>query len=49
MLLCTWYDGLNSWQRSRTPAPEATENFRRRHALTSGTIAFATRLLDGPR
>ena len=45
MLLCTWYDGLNSWQRSRTPAPEATENFRRRHALTSGTVAFATRLL----
>jgi hypothetical protein len=46
MLLCTWYDGLESWQTSRTPAPAATENFRRRHELTSGTIAFATRLID---
>ncbi|HET6474408.1 MAG TPA: hypothetical protein VFG38_21400 [Pseudomonadales bacterium] len=46
MLLCTWYDGLESWQASRTPAPAATENFRRRHALTSGTIAYATRLIE---
>ena len=27
------------------PTPEATDNFRRRHALTQGTIAYATRLL----
>ncbi|MCE2460785.1 MAG: hypothetical protein J4F38_08410 [Pseudomonadales bacterium] len=45
MLLCTWYDGLNSWQASRTPPTTASENFRQRHALTRGTIAYATRLL----
>jgi len=45
MLLVTWYDGLGSWQTSRKPAPEAMENFRRRHALTAGTIAYATRLV----
>jgi len=54
MLLCTWYDGLESWQTSRSPAPAATENFRRRHQLTAGTIAYATRLIEwndapGPR
>ncbi len=46
MLLCTWYDGFASWQTSRTPAPEAVENFRKRHALTAGTIAYATRLIE---
>lgn len=45
MLLCTWYDGLNSWQASRTPAEAARDNFRRRHTLTKGTIAYATRLI----
>ncbi|HTK99731.1 MAG TPA: hypothetical protein VL379_16970 [Pseudomonadales bacterium] len=45
MLLCTWYDGLESWQVSREPPPEAAENFRRRHALTRATIAYATRLI----
>ena len=45
MLLCTWYDGLDSWQASREPPPEAAANFRRRHALTQGTIAYATRLI----
>lgn len=45
MLLVTWYDGLNSWQVSRRPAPEATKNFRERAALTSFTKPFATRLL----
>ena len=45
MLLCTWYDGLNSWQASRTPPATAGENFRRRHSLTKGTVAYATRLL----
>ena len=45
MLLCTWYDGLNSWQASRTPPGEAGARFRRRHTLTEGTIAYATRLL----
>ena len=45
MLLVTWYDGLDSWQTSRQPAPEAMENFRRRRNLTSGTRALATRLV----
>jgi len=45
MLLCTWYDGLNSWQASRTPPAHARDNFRRRHALTKGTVAYATRLV----
>ena len=45
MLLVTWYDGFASWETSRTPAPAARENFRRRHALTGGTVAYATRLV----
>jgi len=45
MLLVTWYDGFASWEASRSPAPEARDNFRRRHQLTGGTIAYATRLL----
>jgi hypothetical protein len=45
MLLVTWYDGFDSWQTSRTPAPQARDNFQQRHALTRGTIAYATRLL----
>ena len=45
MLLCTWYDGLNSWQVSRTPAPEATENFRARAKLTLNATPYATRLI----
>lgn len=45
MLLCTWYDGLNSWQASRTPPATAGANFRQRHTLTKGTVAYATRLL----
>ena len=45
MLLCTWYDGLPSWQASRQPPGIAGERFRRRHALTQSTIAYATRLL----
>ena len=47
MLLCTWYDGLGSWQESRTPPGPARERFQRRHTLTQGTIAYATRLLSG--
>lgn len=46
MLLLTWYDGLSSWQTSRQPDPDAVANFRRRHELTLGTIAFATRLVE---
>ena len=46
MLLLTWYDGLASWQASRRPPPEARANFQRRHALTAGTIAYATRLVE---
>lgn len=45
MLLVTWYDGFASWETSRTPAPAARENFRRRHALTGGTVAYAARLV----
>lgn len=45
MLLVTWYDGFLSWEESRLPAPQAAENFRRRHALTRSTVAYATRLL----
>ena len=45
MLLLTWYDGLNSWQASRQPPQAARENFQRRHALTNGTVAYATRLV----
>ncbi len=45
MLLVTWYDGLDSWQTSRRPAPEAMENFQRRRMLTRGTVALATRLV----
>lgn len=47
MLLVTWYDGLNSWQASRQPPQHARENFQRRHALTAGTVAYATRLVTG--
>ena len=45
MLLVTWYDGLESWQTSRAPDPAAVENFKRRRALTRGTLALATRLI----
>ncbi|MGD8831723.1 MAG: hypothetical protein PVF57_14055 [Pseudomonadales bacterium] len=45
MLLVTWYDGLESWQTSRRPAPEATANFQRRRSLTLGTLALATTLV----
>lgn len=45
MLLVTWYDGLGSWERSRLPAAEARAGFRRRHQLTQGTVAYATRLV----
>jgi hypothetical protein len=45
MLLVTWYDSFASWETSRRPAPEATENFLRRRELTFGTRAIATRLL----
>ena len=45
MLLCTRYDGLESWQTSRAPHPDARANFQRRGALTQGTVAYATRLI----
>lgn len=46
MLLCTWYDGFESWQRSRTPAADARANFAARHALTLSTWAIATQLVS---
>ena len=45
MLLITQYDELADWQRSRTPAMEAQDNFRRRHALTLEATPIATRLI----
>ena len=45
MLLLTWYDGLNSWQTSREPPADAAALFQRRRTLTSGSIAYATRLV----
>ncbi|MGH1493804.1 MAG: hypothetical protein ACRBK7_31155 [Acidimicrobiales bacterium] len=45
MLLVTWYEGFDSWQTSRAPAPEARDNFLRRRQLTAGTTAYATRLV----
>ncbi len=45
MLLLTWYDNLTSWERSRTPHPEAAANFQRRLALSRSAIAYATRLI----
>ncbi|MGD9935719.1 MAG: hypothetical protein AB7T37_18635 [Dehalococcoidia bacterium] len=44
MLLLTWYDGFASWEISRTPAPEARDNFRRRAELTLSAFPIATRL-----
>ena len=44
MLLLTWYDGFASWETSRTPAPEARDNFRRRAELTRSAFPIATRL-----
>jgi hypothetical protein len=44
LLLLTWYDSMTSWERSRTPNPQATANFRKRAALTSSIVAYATRL-----
>lgn len=46
MLLLTWYDNMTSWERSRTPHPDATANFRRRASLSRSIIAYATRLAD---
>jgi hypothetical protein len=40
MLLVTWYDRLESWERSRTPAPEATANFRQRAMITTCSRAL---------
>lgn len=44
MLLVTWYDRLESWERSRMP-PEAAANFRGRAMITTRSRAFPTRLL----
>lgn len=46
LMLVTWYDGFQSWETSRRPAPEATDNFRRRRDLTLTTYAVATRLVN---
>jgi len=45
MLLVTWYDGFTSWEKSRSPAPAATENFRRRAQISHGSVGYATRLI----
>lgn len=46
LLLITWYDSMTSWERSRTPNPQATINFRKRAALTSSIVAYATRVAN---
>jgi hypothetical protein len=46
MLLATWYDGLASWERSRTPSGTARQNFMRRGELTLDSSAVATRLIS---
>lgn len=48
MLLVTWYDRLESWERSRTPPPEAEANFRQRALLTKVSVAYATRIIGTP-
>ena len=45
MMLVTYYDGFASWETSRTPDAAATENFKRRRALTLGSYPIATRLV----
>ena len=45
MLLVTWYDGLGSWQASRSPPAAARERFARRGELAASTVAYATRLI----
>ena len=45
MMLVTWYDGFDSWERSRNPPAAARENFSRRRDLTLSTCAVATRLV----
>ena len=45
MLLVTWYDGLGSWQASRSPPAAARERFARRGKLAASTVAYATRLI----
>jgi len=47
MLLVTWYQDLSVWEASRQPAPEARENFQRRHQLTLSALPIATTLLGG--
>lgn len=46
LLLVTWYDSMSSWERSRSPNPQATVNFRKRAALTSSVVAYATRVAN---
>jgi phage terminase large subunit GpA-like protein len=45
MMLVTWYDSFGSWETSRSPAPDAMQNFQKRQALTLTTYAVATRLV----
>ncbi|MDY7099763.1 MAG: hypothetical protein S0880_01120 [Actinomycetota bacterium] len=48
MMLVTRYADLASWETSRTPSPVAMDLFRRRHELTAGAIAIATRPIPTP-
>tara|TARA_X000000950_G_scaffold286357_1_gene395009 strand:+ start:253 stop:900 length:648 start_codon:yes stop_codon:yes gene_type:complete len=45
MLLLTRYEDFSVWEDSRKSAPEARDNFRRRHALTRSALPVATRLI----
>ena len=45
MWLLTWYDGFESWQKSREPHDDARAAFTKRHSLLRRTNAIATRLV----
>ena len=48
MILCTWYDGLASWEASRNKPAAGRAHFARRWEITQSSIAFATRLVRIP-
>jgi hypothetical protein len=45
MLLCTWYDGLESWQLFARAAAGSGRELPAPYVPTHGTIAYATRLI----
>jgi len=45
MHLLTWYPDFTAWQNSRNSDPQALRRFAARRALTTSTVAIATRSL----